>query len=265
MPRARHCLEMRRCQTWTMPRPISPSGSMPRTAVMMCCACSSSAAVPGLPATQQIALALRVVSGLSVKEIARAFLVGESAMEQRITPAKRRVGAAKVPSGEQAERLAAVAAMIYLLFNEGYAASGGEARIRVPQCEEAIRLARLPLRLFPSEPEIIGLTALLLVQHARAPPRLDAHGGIVLLEDQVRALWNRGLVAEALALLEKARRHKAPGPYQIQAAIAAVHARAAHPGGTDWAAIDQHYAMLETLQPSPVVTPHRAVAVPKLR
>ena len=171
---------------------------------------------PELPATQQIALALRIVSGLTVKEIARAFLVGESAMEQRITRAKRRVASANVAfetpgKGERTERLAAVAAMIYLLFNEGYAASGGEAHIRVSLCEEAIRLARLLLRLFPGEPEIMGLTALLLLQHARAPARLDAHGGIVLLEDQDRSLWNRELIAEGLAIVEKAARHNAPG------------------------------------------------------
>ena len=225
---------------------------------------------PELPATQQIALALRIVSGLTVKEIARAFLVGESAMEQRITRAKRRVAAANAVfqtpgAAERAERLAAVAAMIYLLFNEGYAASGGEAHIRVSLCEEAIRLARLLLRLSPGEPETIGLTALLLLQHARAPARLDAHGSIVLLEDQDRGLWNRALIAEGLALVEKAARHNAPGPYQMQAAIAAVHARAAQPGDTDWAAIDGHYAVLERLQPSPVVTLNRAVAIAKVR
>src|SRR5215207_7557184 len=132
---------------------------------------------PGLPATQQIALALRIVSGLTVKEIARAFLVSESAMEQRITRAKSRVAKADVPfetpgAVERSERLGAVAAMIYLLFNEGYSASGDTAEIRSPLCEEAIRLARLLLRLFPSEPEIMGFAALLLLQHARAPARL---------------------------------------------------------------------------------------------
>src|SRR5918992_2380761 len=187
---------------------------------------------PDLPASQQIALALRVVSGLSVKEIARAFLTSESAMEQRITRAKRRVAEAGVPfetpgAAERAERLAAVAAMLYLLFNEGYSASGGEAHIRVPLCEEGIRLARLLLRLFPGEPEIMGMTALLLLQHARAPARLDREGGIVLLEDQDRRLWNRAMIAEGLALVEKALRHKRAGPYQVQATIAAVHAQAA--------------------------------------
>jgi RNA polymerase sigma-70 factor (ECF subfamily) len=225
---------------------------------------------PDLPATQQIALALRIVSGLSVKEIARAFLVSESAMEQRITRAKRRVAEAQVPFEapgpiERAERLAAVAAMIYLLFNEGYSASGGDAHIRVPLCEEAIRLARLLLRLFPAEPEIMGLAALLLLQHGRAPARLDADGAIVLLEDQDRGLWNHAMMAEGLVLVEKALRHRRPGAYQVQAAIAAIHAQAARPEDTDWAEIDRLYAVLEALQPSPVVTLNRAVAVAKLR
>jgi RNA polymerase sigma-70 factor (ECF subfamily) len=225
---------------------------------------------PELPATQQIALALRLVSGLTVKEIARAFLVSESAMEQRITRAKRRVAAAEVPfetpgAPERAERLAAVAAMIYLLFNEGYSASGGTVHVRVPLCDEAIRLARLLLRLFPSEPEIMGLTALLLLQHARAPARLDAEGAIVLLEDQDRGRWDRAMIAEGLALVDKALRHRRPGPYQVQSAIAGVHAHAARPEDTDWAEIDQLYAVLETLQPSPVVTLNRAVAVSKAR
>jgi RNA polymerase sigma-70 factor (ECF subfamily) len=225
---------------------------------------------PDLPATQQIALALRVVSGLSVKEIARGFLVSESAMEQRITRAKRRVAAADVPfdapgPAERAERLAAVAAMTYLLFNEGYSASGGRVHVRLPLCEEAIRLARLLLRLFQGEPEIMGLTALLLLQHARAPARLDAEGGIVLLEDQDRSLWNQGMIAEGLVLVEKALRHRRPGAYQVQAAIAGVHAHAARSEDTDWAEIDHLYALLETLQPSPVVTLNRAVAVSKVR
>jgi RNA polymerase sigma-70 factor, ECF subfamily len=224
---------------------------------------------PDLPATQQIALALRIVSGLSVKEIARAFLVSESAMEQRITRAKRRVAGANVPFEapgpiERSERVAAVAAMIYLLFNEGYSASGGDAHIRVPLCEEAIRLARLLLGLFSGEPEIMGLTALLLLQHARAPARLDTEGSIVLLEDQDRRHWNREMIAEGLVLVEKALRHRRPGPYQVQAAIAAVHGHAARPEDTDWAEIDQLYAVLEGFQPSPVVTLNRAVAVSKL-
>lgn len=224
---------------------------------------------PDLPATQQVALALRIVSGLTVAEIARAFLVGESAMEQRITRAKRRVAGAGVPfaapgPAERAERLGAVAAMLYLVFNEGYSASGGEAPIRAPLCEEAIRLARLLLRLFPAEPEVMGLLALMLFQHARASARLDADGALVLLDDQDRGLWDHELIGEGLALVDKALRHRRPGPYQLQAAIAALHARAARPEDTDWAEIDLLYAMLEGIQPSPVVTLNRAVAVAKV-
>ncbi|MDX8477575.1 RNA polymerase sigma factor [Mesorhizobium sp. VK24D] len=225
---------------------------------------------PDLPATQQIAVALRIVSGLTVKQIARAFLVGESAMEQRITRAKARIADAGVPfetpgAVERSERLAAVAAMIYLIFNEGYSTNGGEAPARAPLCEEAIRLARLLLRLFQAEPEIMGLTALLLLQHARAPARFDENGEIVLLEDQDRSLWSRKMIDEGLALVDKALRHRKPGPYQVQAAIAALHARAATPEDTDWTEIDLLYGLLEQMQPSPVVTLNRAVAVSKVR
>jgi len=224
---------------------------------------------PDLPPTQQIALALRIVSGLTVKQIARAFLVGEAAMEQRITRAKARVGKAGVPfeapgAVERSERLGAVAAMIYLIFNEGYSASGETAEIRKPLCEEAIRLARLLLRLFPSEPEIMGLTALLLLQHARAQARFGADGGLILLEDQDRSLWNRKLIAEGLALIDKAMRHHASRPYQIQAAIAALHSGAESPDQTDWKQIALLYGALEVMQPSPVVTLNRAVAVSKV-
>jgi RNA polymerase sigma-70 factor (ECF subfamily) len=225
---------------------------------------------PDLPSTQQIALALRIVSGLSVKQIARAFLVSESAMEQRITRAKARVADADVPfeapgAVERSERFAVVAAMIYLVFNEGYSANGGEAEARGPLCEEAIRLARLLLRLFPAEPEMMGLTALILLQHARAAARFDAEGHVVLLEDQDRSRWDRKMIAEGLALIDKAMRHRRPGPYQAQAAIAALHARAARAPDTDWAQIDLLYAALEQMQPSPVVTLNRAVAVSKVR
>ena len=225
---------------------------------------------PDLPASQQIALALRIVSGLSVKQIARAFLVGESAMEQRITRAKARIAKADVPfetpgAVERSERLAAVAAMVYLVFNEGYSASGPTAPDREPLCDEAIRLARLLLRLFQTEPEIMGLTALLLLQHARAPARFDSQGEIILLEDQDRSLWKQAFITEGLALIDKAMRHRQPGPYQVQAAIAALHARAAKPQDTNWAGIDALYATLEQMQPSPVVTLNRAVAVSKVR
>ena len=191
-------------------------------------------------------------------------------MEQRITRAKARVADADVPfetpgAVERTERLAAVAAMIYLIFNEGYSASGDTAEIRKPLCEEAIRLARLLLRLFQSEPEIMGLTALLLLQHARAAARFDADGAVILLDDQDRSLWNQKMIAEGLALIDKAMRHRRSGPYQVQAAIAALHARAAKPEETDWTQIDLLYGALEMMQPSPVVTLNRAVAVSKVR
>jgi len=196
-------------------------------------------------------------------------------MEQRITRAKARIakaqtGDAGVPfeapgAVERAERLAAVAAMIYLVFNEGYSVAGEASAAREPLCEEAIRLARLLLRLFPAEPEIMGLAALMLLQHARADARFDGDGAVILLERQDRRLWSRPMIAEGLALLDKAIRHRRPGPYQVQAAIAALHARAERPEDTDWAEIDLLYATLEIMQPSPVVTLNRAVAVSKLR
>jgi len=222
---------------------------------------------PDLPATQQIALALRIVSGLTVTQIARAFLVGEAAMEQRVTRAKARIAKAEVPfeapgPAERAERVAAVAAMIYLLFNEGY--SAGNDPQRAPLCDEAIRLARLLLRLFQTEPEIMGLTALMLLQQARLGARFDANGEVILLDDQDRSLWDAKLIGEGLALVDKAIRHNRPGPYQVQAAIAATHARAATAAQTDWAGIDGLYLALERMQPSPVITLNRAVAVAKL-
>jgi len=225
---------------------------------------------PALPATQQIALALRIVSGLTVQQIARAFLVTEAAMEQRITRAKSRVASARVPfetpgAAERAERTAAVTAMIYLVFNEGYTVNIAEHGARAALCEEAIRLARLLLGLYPAEPEIMGLTALLLLQHARSAARFDADGAVVLLEDQDRTLWDRKQIAEGLALIDKAVRHRRPGAYQVQAAIAAIHARAARAQDTDWSEIDLLYGTLERMQPSPVVSLNRAVAVSKAR
>ena len=223
---------------------------------------------PELPATQQIALALRIVSGLTVRQIARAFLVGESAMEQRITRAKAKVAGAGVPfeaptAAERAERLASVAAMIYLVFNEGYSAPD-PASERGSLCDEAIRLARLLLRMYPAEPEIMGLLALMLLQHSRINARFGADGGAILLEDQDRAKWKRPLIHEGLALIDKAMRLRKPGPYQIQAAIAGLHSRAATPDETDWAEINALYQALERHTPSPVVTLNRAVAVAKL-
>ncbi len=224
---------------------------------------------PELPTTQQIALALRIVGGLSVGQIARAFLVSDSAMEQRITRAKARIGQADVPfeppaAAQRAERLAAVAAMIYLIFNEGYSASGDAVAVRRPLCEEAIRLARILLSLFPAEPEVMGLVALMLLQHARSAARMAGDGSLVLLEEQDRSRWDRRMIEEGLALIDKAMQHRRPGSYQLQAAIAALHARASDPTKTDWPQIERLYAALERLQPSPVVTLNRAVAVDKV-
>lgn len=225
---------------------------------------------PELPPTHQIALALRLVSGLSVAQIARAFLVGESAMEQRITRAKRRLMSSGVQyetpgAAQRGERIGAVAAVVYLMFNEGYTAGGGGNTARAALCDEAIRLDRLLLRLFPADPEVMGLLALMLLQHARAAARFDAAGAVVPLEDQDRTLWDDKRITEGLALVDKATRHRTPGPYQIQAAIAAQHARAACAEETDWAAIEQLYRILEHIQPSPVVTLNRAVALFKAR
>ena len=224
---------------------------------------------PDLPATQQVALALRIVSGLSVKQIARAFLVGESAMEQRITRAKAKVAGAGVPFEtpgpvERAERVAVVAAMIYLVFNEGYSAGPNDEE-RAGLSDEAIRLARLLLRMFPAEPEIMGLLALMLLQHARLAARYDAEGNGVLLDDQDRTKWKQPLIQEGLALIDKAIRSRRPGPYQIQAAIAGLHSHAATAAETDWAQIEALYQALETHTPSPVVTLNRSVAVSKTR
>ena len=222
---------------------------------------------PDLPATQQIALALRIVSGLSVRQIARAFVVGEAAMEQRITRAKARIAAGDAGfdtpgPAERAERLAAVAHMLYLVFNEGYSAPDNPDRAQL--AGEAIRLARLLLRLYQTEPEIMGLLALMLLQHARTAARFDAEGQIVLLDDQDRSRWDEKMISEGLALIDKAMRHRRPGAFQVQAAIAALHDRAVTPADTDWVEIDQLYATLERLTPSPIVTLNRAVAVHKV-
>jgi RNA polymerase sigma-70 factor, ECF subfamily len=223
---------------------------------------------PDLPATQQIAMALRVVSGLSVKQIARAFLVSEAAMEQRITRAKAKVAEAGVPfetpgAVERSERFAAVMAMIYLVFNEGYSAGPNDPRGDL--ADEAIRLGRLLLRMFSNEPEAMGLLALMLLQHSRSEARFDDKGDIVLLEDQDRGRWRTKLIQEGVVLVEKAVRHQRTGQYLVQAAIAALHARAATFEETDWKGIDALYATLERLTPSPVVTLNRAVAVSKTK
>ena len=167
-------------------------------------------------------------------------------------------------AAERAERLSPVMAMIYLVFNEGYSAGMSNPDVAA-LCEEAIRLARLLQRIFPAEPEIMGLAALMLLQHSRREARYDGEGQIILLEDQDRSLWDRRQIDEALALLDKAIRHRKPGPYQVQAAIAALHARALTADETDWKEIELLYQLLEKLNPSPVVSLNRVVAFSKLR
>lgn len=223
---------------------------------------------PAIAEESQISLTLKTVAGLSVEEIARAFLVSPAAMERRLSRVKRKISEAKIPyevpnTAVLPERLRAVLAVVYLIFNEGYSASGNEQLIRVELCEEAIRLARLLVRLFRDEPEVMGLLALLLLQHSRHRARLDDDGEIVLLDVQDRSLWDGRLVVEGRFLVEKALRMKRPGAYQVQAAIAAVHSEAAVPEDTDWPQIAELYAVLERYQPSPVVTLNRAVAVAK--
>jgi RNA polymerase sigma-70 factor (ECF subfamily) len=225
---------------------------------------------PTLPATQQIALALRIVSGLTVEQIAKAFLVSPAAMEQRITRAKRAIAEVGVEfetpgAAERRTRLAAVSTMIYLIFNEGYGSTPDTAAAREALADEAIRLGRLLLSLFPTDPEVFGLLALMLLQQSRAPARFDANGEIVLLDEQDRSRWNWTLIDEGRLLLERASVYQHPGPYQLQAAVAALHARATRPEDTLWKEIDSLYQALEALQPSPVVTLNRAVAVWKLQ
>ncbi len=225
---------------------------------------------PALSPQDQSALALRIVAGLSVDEIARAFLVKPKAMEQRITRAKKTIGRANIPFEpptltERHDRLKSVTLMIYLLFNEGWSASSGEVHIKAPLCDEAIRLVRLLLTLFPSISELMGLLALFLLQHARAKARLKPNGDVILLDDQDRSLWDGAMIAEGKALLEKALRHGTPGPYQIQAAIAAVHADAKTSQDTDWQELAQLYGALYRYEPTPVVKLNQAAAVAQVR
>jgi RNA polymerase sigma-70 factor (ECF subfamily) len=225
---------------------------------------------PELKPHEQLALALKVVVGFSVEEIARAFVVSPDTMQRRLSRAKARAAGVAARLGtpglaERAERLAAVQTMIYLLFNEGYTASGGDEHIRQALCDEAIRLARLLLELFPGQAELMGLLSLCLLQHSRTPARIDARGELVSLEDQDRTLWDRTKIAEGRMLVEKALMKGRPGPLQVQAAIAAVHCAAERAGDTDWAEIERLYGALEVLAPGPVVRLNRAVAIGKLR
>jgi len=223
-----------------------------------------------LSVQDQLALALKVVVGFSVEEIARAFLVKPKSMEQRITRAKKKAAVVaatlETPSPqERAKRLNAVLVMLYLLFNEGYSSHGGPDHIRHALCQEAIRLTRLLLQLFPAQPEVMGLLALCLLHHARSSARQDVSETLVPLDEQDRSLWDRSAIAEGQVLVEKALRRGRPGAFQIQAAIAAVHCAAPNAEETDWLEIERLYRALEQVQPSPVVTLNRLVAAAKVR
>ena len=221
---------------------------------------------PALAMQARVALTLRSLGGLSTGEIARAFLVAEPTMAQRIVRAKRKIAAAHIPyrvpaDEELPDLLPGVLAVVYLVFNEGWAASGGERLVRGELCAEAIRLGRLLYGLMPDDPEVAGLLALMLLHDSRRETRVDAHGKLVALDDQDRAQWDRGRIREGERLLDGAMRRRRPGPYQIQAAIAALHATASSPGETDHAQIAALYGELARCAPSSVVEVNRAVAL----
>jgi RNA polymerase sigma factor (sigma-70 family) len=233
------------------------------TLLFLCCH-------PSLSAPSQLALTLRAVGGLTTAEIATAFLVPEATMAQRISRAKSQIRANGIrfdppPPAERAARLAVVKQVIYLIFNEGYAASSGDSLARAELTREAIRLGRLLLRLVPDDPEVAGLVALMVLTDARRPARTRDDGSIVPLAEQDRSLWDRAMIDEGIGLITRTLGTGPPGPYQLQAAIAAVHDEAPSDEETDWPQILALYSALEAVAPSPVVTLNRAVAVSRVQ
>ncbi len=221
---------------------------------------------PALAVESQIALTLRTIAGLDTPEIARGFLVSPDTMAKRLTRARTKIRDARIPYQVPAEhqlpdRLNSVLTVIYLVFNEGYLSVAAESLMRTELCDEAIRLARLLLALMPDEPEVRGLLALMLLNDSRRLARTNAQGDLQILEEQDRSLWDQAKIGKGLALVEAALRTRRPGPFQLQAAIAALHAESPRPGATDWHQITQLYGELSRLQPSPVVALNRAAAV----
>jgi len=237
----------------------SPIGDDRLRLIFTCCH-------PALAMPARVALTLRSLGGLTTGEIARAFLVEEAAMAQRIVRAKRKIAAARIayripPDEDLPGRLAGVLAVVYLIFNEGWSASAGDRLVRGELCAEAIRLGRLLARLMPDDPEVAGLLALMLLHDSRRDARVDEHGDLVALDEQDRSRWDRGRIREGTVLLDGALRRRRPGPYQLQAAIASLHANSASPAQTDHAQIAALYGELARRTPSPVIAVNRAAAL----
>jgi RNA polymerase sigma factor (sigma-70 family) len=254
----------RRENTWTLP-PVAPDdlGDADDTLILLFMCCH-----PALPPEQQIALTLRSVAGLTTQEIARAFLVPEPTMGQRISRAKQRVKASGVPfrmPADRAERLAAVLHVLYLIFTEGYASTAGPQVYRSELSTEAIRLTRIVHRLLPRDGEVAGLLALMLLTDARRAARVGVDGALILLESQDRSLWRQDLIAEGVDLVTTAMSTGPSGPYQLQAAIAALHDEAPTAADTDWPQIEALYGVLLSMAPNPMTALNHAVAVAMAR